>query len=61
MHAKPALQCGNGREQTNEEATAGIGGDLKVAWTIMKAVEMERGEGRIVIHVKREGRKETSK
>lgn len=46
------------RGKTNEEATArmGGGGDLKVSWTIVEAVEMERKE-RGVIQGKR-GREE---
>lgn len=59
MHAGSALQYEDRRGKTNEEATARMGGgcDLKVSWTIVEAVEMERKEERGVIQGKR-GREE---
>lgn len=54
MHAGPALQCEDERGKTNEEATAGIAGDLPAAWTITEAVEIEEMGGQR--YREREGR-----
>lgn len=45
MRAGPALPCGDGREKKNEDASAGIRGDLKGGWTMVEAVGVDRKEG----------------